>query len=229
MTSANPPEPERRERRTAPDASAIELSYPFRGRWKVENSPANRIPSHGTTLFGVSHAIDFVAVDDSGRSAPRTWASVFSPEPPELFVGFGADVIAPVDGRVVEIHDAEPDHRARRSPFTLATYMAGQGRRAAAGANGLAGNRVVLSLGEAGPYVVVAHLRHGSVCVSVGQSVSTGDRLGECGNSGNSTEPHIHLQVSTSTEWERAQGVPLTFVHASGERGVPRNGEIVTA
>ena len=52
---------------------AVVLSFPFRGTWRVENSPARRVPSHGTEAFGVSHAIDFVAVDDRNLSAPRTW------------------------------------------------------------------------------------------------------------------------------------------------------------
>ncbi|SYZ32710.1 hypothetical protein [Propionibacterium australiense] len=43
---------------------------PFSGRWLARNSPARRVPSHGTTLLGVTYAIDFIAVDDLGRTAP---------------------------------------------------------------------------------------------------------------------------------------------------------------
>ena len=49
---------------TSTDAAApdpVVLAYPFRGRWMARNSPARRIPSHGTHLFGVTHAIDFIA------------------------------------------------------------------------------------------------------------------------------------------------------------------------
>ena len=46
---------------------AVHLAYPFSGRWLVQNSPADRVPSHGTDLFGTSHAIDFVPLDASGR------------------------------------------------------------------------------------------------------------------------------------------------------------------
>ena len=50
-------------------AVSVDLEYPFEGRWATQNSPANRVPSHGTTLFGTSYAIDFIPVDDWG--APR--------------------------------------------------------------------------------------------------------------------------------------------------------------
>lgn len=88
------------------------LDFPFHGRWLTQNSPARRIPSHGTHRFGVTYAIDFVAVDSRGRSAPRMWRSLFSVEPPELFRGFGESVHAPAGGTVVIAHDGEPDHVA---------------------------------------------------------------------------------------------------------------------
>ena len=63
-------------------AISIDLEYPFAGRWLTQNSPANRVPSHGTTLFATSYAIDFVPVDDAGRTAPITFGALLRPEPP---------------------------------------------------------------------------------------------------------------------------------------------------
>lgn len=203
----------------------VVLDLPFRGRWRTEMSPARRVPSHGTTLFGMSHAIDFVAVDPRGRSARRGWRSLVATEPPERFIGFGAELLAPAAGEVLLVHDGEPDHEARRSPFALLPYALTQASRVREGHHALAGNHVVLGLGD--HVVVLAHLRQGSVRVRVGQTVVTGQVLGECGNSGNSTEPHLHLQVSDTTEWGRAQGVPLTFRLADGFR-VPEEGEVVS-
>src|SRR5918993_5948320 len=66
------------------------LSLPFTGRWLTQNSPARRVPSHGTDLFGERYAIDFVGVDDRHRTAPRRdWRTVLATEPPERFVAFG--------------------------------------------------------------------------------------------------------------------------------------------
>ncbi|MFB9953714.1 hypothetical protein [Cellulomonas denverensis] len=92
----------------------IALAYPFTGRWAVRNSPADRVPSHGTTRFGSGYAIDFVPVAADGRSAPMTWRSWLRPEVPEAFTGFGRPVLAPVGGRVLAVHDGVPDHAARR-------------------------------------------------------------------------------------------------------------------
>lgn len=59
----------------------IDLAYPFEGRWLTQNSPANRVPSHGTTLMATSYAIDFVPVDEAGRTAPITVGSLLRPAP----------------------------------------------------------------------------------------------------------------------------------------------------
>ncbi|RPF28919.1 M23 family metallopeptidase [Georgenia muralis] len=213
----------------APHARPLVLAYPFSGRWRTENSPARRVPSHGTALFGTSHAIDFVAVDARGRSGPITWRTVVATEPPETYVGFGLPITAPVAGTVVEAADTMPDHEGRRSQLALVRYALGQPARARAGVDSLAGNRVVIAVGPEGPYVVLAHLRRESVRVDPGQRVEVGELLGECGNSGNSTEPHVHVQVSDSADWPRARGVPLAFLGSDGTARVPAEREIVVS
>ena len=73
----------------------LNITYPFHGRWQIRNSPANRVPSHGTAVFGLSYAIDFVPVDDEGRSASFTLGSLIQSEPPESFTGFGRPILSP--------------------------------------------------------------------------------------------------------------------------------------
>jgi murein DD-endopeptidase MepM/ murein hydrolase activator NlpD len=205
----------------APSADAVELALPFSGRWLVQNSPADRVPSHGTRLFATSYAIDFVPVDQRGRSAPVTVRTLVRPEAPELFRGFGRPITAPIDGVIVGVHDGESDHTAFRGIPSL-FYALTQPRRVARGWEALAGNHVLV---EAGPRVVVAlcHLRRGSIGVSVGQTVRRGDVLGECGNSGNSTEPHVHLQAMDGADPSTARPVPIAFTGR-----IPANGTIVT-
>lgn len=198
----------------------VDLAFPFEGRWLTRNSPADRVPSHGTALFASSYAIDFVPVDASGRSAPFGMASLLRPEPVERFGGFGRPVLAPVGGVVVGVHHSAVDHRSFRGLPSVG-YALTQRRRAAAGWQALAGNHVLLELGD-GPVVAVCHLRRDSVRVQVGQRVRVGEVLGRCGNSGNSTEPHVHLQAIDRPDVRHAIAVPITF----GGR-VPRNGEIV--
>jgi hypothetical protein len=201
---------------------AIDLAYPFAGRWRAGNSPADRVPSHGTALFGTAYAIDFVPVDDAGRTAPVTLGSLVRPEPPGRFPGFGRAILTPVDGVVVAVHDAEPDHDAFRGLPSVG-YALTQHRRAARGWVALAGNHVMIQ-SRPGPVVAVCHLQRGSARVGLRQPVSRGEPVGRCGNSGNSTEPHVHLQAIDRPDVQRAEPVPLTFGGV-----LPRNGEIVTA
>ena len=203
-------------------SAPVALDFPFRGRWLVQNSPDRRVPSHGTHLFGTTYAIDFVPVDERGQSAPRSWRSLVSVESPEIFVGFEQPVLAPVAGTVVAVHDGEPDHEARRSQPALLAYALSQAGRARRGPTAIAGNHVVIALTPTGPFVLLAHLRRGSVSVQPGDSIRPGDVVGACGNSGNSTEPHVHLQAMDGPDASRASAVAITF----GGR-MPVNGEVV--
>jgi Peptidase family M23 len=187
------------------------LDLPFRGRWLARNSPARRVPSHGTHAFGVTYAIDFIAVDDHGRSARRTWRTFLSVEPPEVFRGFGEPILAPGAGTVVVAHDGELDHAARRSQIALVPYALSQAQRVRAGIAAIAGNHVVIALAARGPFVAMVHLRCGSVRVRNGDVLTSGDEVGECGNSGNSTQPHVHVQVTDSIDWPSARGLPMAF------------------
>ena len=100
----------------------------------------------------------------------------------------------------------------------------------------LAGNHVIIRVRDV--FVAIAHLRAGSLQVAVGDDVTTGQPLAECGNSGNSTEPHVHLQVMDSEDLSVARGVPMAFRNyrekprgekqfASRESGMPGEGAIV--
>jgi len=210
----------------------VTLALPFTGRWKVQNSPAHRVPSHGVDVLGQRYAIDFVAVDDRGRTAAtRDWRTVLATEPPERYIGFGAPILAPCAGTVVAVHDGEPDHAGHRSQLALLPYMLGQATRLRQGVSAVAGNHVVLGLGG-GHFVALAHLRAASIRVRIGDEVDAGELIAECGNSGNSTEPHLHLQVMDSADLSVSRGIPLVFRDYRVDDvpvsvGVPDSGQIV--
>ena len=206
---------------------AVMLDYPLACRARARNSPARRVPSHGTHLMGTTYAIDLIPVDHAGRVARWNWRAMFGTERPHAFVGFGMPVFAPVSGVVVIAHDGEPDHSARRSPSSLLAYAAGQARRVRGGPAAIAGNHVVIALGVSGPFVLVAHLMCGSVGVEVGDRVARGARIGCCGNSGNSTQPHVHLQATDSVAWSTARGLPIAFA-AIGGSYLPSESQIIT-
>jgi hypothetical protein len=201
--------------------ATVVLTLPFRGTWLARNSPARRVPSHGTDLFATTYAVDFIAVRGRRTSATRDWRTLVGTEPVERFFAFGQPVLAPAAGRVVTVHDGEPDLVARRSQPSRVPYTLTQGVRARAGAAGLAGNHVILEPADGGGFVVLAHLRAGTVRVGPGESVTTGQVVGECGNSGNSMQPHVHIQVMDSADPFAARGVPLSF---RDYRVLPRGG-----
>jgi hypothetical protein len=188
------------------------LSLPFEGRWLARNSPARRVPSHGTDLLGERFAIDFIGVDDRHRTAGRSdWRTFLATEPAERFLAYGQPILAPADGIVIEAHDGESDHVGRRSQLALLPYALGQAGRLRQGVSAIAGNHLIIALGDSGAFVALVHLRAGSLRVAVGDRVVAGQRIAECGNSGNSTQPHLHIQVMDSADLAVAQGVPMVF------------------
>lgn len=93
------------------------------------------------------------------------------------------------------------------------------------------GNHVIIDHGN-GEYSFLAHMKNGTVRVEVGQRVGTGDVLGLCGNSGNSSEPHLHYHLQNTAEFGNGDGLPAPFTDyvANGKpvaRGEPVKGEVI--
>jgi hypothetical protein len=112
------------------------------------------------------------------------------------YATFGEPVYAPCNGEVVEIENNLPDLIPPESDEV-----------------NKAGNHVLLRC-AGDTAVLVAHLRQGTVVVQAGQAVSVGDRLGELGNSGNTTEPHLHISAQHGVGDETildADPQPVTF------------------
>jgi murein DD-endopeptidase MepM/ murein hydrolase activator NlpD len=90
-------------------------------------------------------------------------------------------------------------------------YLVAEGMvRELLGPGRILGNHVVLDLGG-GVYAALAHLRRGSLLVRRGDRVAAGQQLAECGNSGNSAEPHLHFQLMDHPSVLQAAGLPLRF------------------
>lgn len=199
------------------------VEVPVRGRWVAVNSPAAKVPSHGVHSAGQTYAIDLVHWPD--ETTP--WKAVHRRplmRPPEDFPGFGQPVFAPADGRVVKVRDAWRDHKSRNSwPALLYAFVEGSARELL-GPGALLGNHVILDLGD-GSYAVLAHLKRGSITVTAGQEVRAGDQLAECGNSGNTSEPHLHFQLMDHPRPTVAAGLPFTFAG----RETPGNEEAMVA
>lgn len=119
---------------------------------------------------------------------------------------YGIPVIAPMSGLVAYAIDGEPD----MIPGVLSNnFLAPKG------------NHVVIQLEETGTYLVIAHMKSGSVVVNAGETVEEGQVIGECGNSGNTSEPHIHIhhqrQDPVVYPGDLAEGLPLYFRDHDGQ------------
>ncbi|WOX23446.1 M23 family metallopeptidase [Streptomyces solicathayae] len=202
----------------------VEVLPPVTGRWSALNSPADRTPSHGTHQYGQTYAIDIVAESDE-RARPAFAAFWPVVRHNRDFPAFGAPLLAVADGTVVHAEDGQRDHLSRNSlPAVLYLMLVESAARALLGAHRVTGNHLVLDLGD-GTFAMYAHLQRGSLAVRPGDRVTAGQELARCGNSGNSTEPHVHFQLMDGPDLDTARGVPFTW---SGV-GVPKNGETFEA
>ncbi|NEA29371.1 M23 family metallopeptidase [Actinomadura bangladeshensis] len=206
-----------------PDREPVVVRSPVRGRWAAVNSPADKVPSHGTHELGQTYAIDLVHVPDPGRpwTPLRRWPLAARPE---TFPAFGQDVLAPADGVVVQASGWQRDHWSRNS-WPAFLYLLAEGMLfrqllsllTLSGGRFVVGNSVTLDLGG-GVYAVFAHLRRGSVRVAKGDRVRAGDVLGEVGNSGNTSEPHLHFHLMDRPGPLVAAGIPFAFPYETGDR-----------
>jgi hypothetical protein len=218
------------------DAPVV-VELPLRGEWTVERSPADRIPSHGTDLFGQRYAYDLVRTDHRRgihvHPAGTLRLVVVGGRTRDSY-GWGQPVHAAVDGVVVQAVDGVAErqwlHGVREAFWAVKTTV-GVARRGLDPVR-VAGNHVITATGDT--CALYAHLAPGSVAVTRGQRVRAGEVLGRVGHSGNSTAPHLHFQLMDSPDPLQAKGVPCAFaaylLERDGrwhrvERGIPHRGE----
>lgn len=110
----------------------------------------------------------------------------------------GSCILAPAAGVIAYVEDGHADKPARRRTQSDLQHPAG--------------NYVALRLGaEQQVYLILAHLECGSICVKAGEKVEAGAMLGRCGNSGNTTIPHLHLHAQPAERFAAGQvwGIPI--------------------
>lgn len=182
-----------------------QLHLPFDGEWFVFWG--------GRTLEQNYHGIDRgqrfaydILVMRNGKSHEGDGTKL------EQYQCWNKPIRAPADATVVARVDGLPDQQ----PGTMDPAHA-------------TGNHVVLDFGD-GEYGFFAHLRQGSVKPEVGAHVARGAELGRCGNSGNTTEPHLHFHLQDTPTFGDGDGLPAQFVDyvADGKkvaRGEPAKGQ----
>lgn len=180
---------------------AVEIGSPLRGdHWLAGNGPSNAsvhrralIPIDGHAAIAQRFAIDWVRLRDDGK----TFAG--DEKDNKNYYAYGSDALAVADGIVTEVKDGIPQNvpgeNSRAVPITLET---------------VGGNHVILDIGG-GRFAFYAHLQPGSLRVKLGDRVRRGQVVGLVGNSGNSTEPHLHFHIENGNSPLGAEGLPYSL------------------
>jgi hypothetical protein len=118
------------------------------------------------------------------------------------YFAYGQPVFAVSDARVVAMRDGRPDN----IPGPVQTFRTAIPNSM----DSVAGNYITLDLGG-GRYAWYLHLKPGSVRVRNGEVVRRGQLMGEIGCSGDSNLPHLHFEVTTSTQLMAGEGIPYVI------------------
>ncbi|HEU4582729.1 MAG TPA: M23 family metallopeptidase [Polyangiaceae bacterium] len=189
---------------TAPPSSdAVALQSPFQRPVLVLQGGGSPLLNHHAPVAQQAWALDLMPLTAEGRLS--------SGDPQRLgsYPCFGEALLAPADGRVARVEIDRPD------------LPIGEMDR-----EHLLGNNLSIEIGPE-RYVLLAHLQAGSVEVSEGDRVQVGQRIARCGNSGNTSAPHLHLQVQNrpalSNQDPELRTYPIAFVGAERLRGGERS------
>jgi murein DD-endopeptidase MepM/ murein hydrolase activator NlpD len=182
--------------------------FPLAGTWFVGAGAS--LHSHHRWVVPEEFALDIARLGEGGRTYRG------SGERNADYFAWEAEVRAAADGKVVAVVDkfADPDDGLKRAGESAEAYAARvQQRQMALFAQGLEaiGGNVVVIEHAGGEYSHYAHLRQGSLLVGPGDVVKRGQTIAKLGNSGNSTEPHLHFQLSDGPEPLGSAGLPAHF------------------
>ena len=171
-----------------------ENSYclPFKGEWVAVNGCFRQEYSHSWDIPTQRYAYDFIILDEHNQSFKGDVTNVNN------YYCYGKEILAPADGVVVEIKNNGQDSIILES---------GKFRSKA---KHIAGNYIVIQHTK-NEFTTLAHLKKDSMKVEVGDSISGGQVIALCGNTGNSTEPHLHFQLQTGQSFYNSAGLPIHF------------------
>lgn len=167
------------------ELGSMRLAPPFRGEWKALRCGPNL--GRNSHLAGKDQwfAVDFERVDGKSR---------------------GSEVLSPADGVVAYVEDGHEDKAARwwrqaESAHPAGNYVSIQVNAAAERG------------GEEPAWVILAHLEQGSIHARPGQAVRSGEPVARCGNSGQTSAPHVHVHLQAAERVEPGQvwGLPIRF------------------
>ncbi|HEV3269075.1 MAG TPA: M23 family metallopeptidase [Candidatus Rhabdochlamydia sp.] len=176
-------------------ANPVELAFPLKeGDFYMAHAGTNEAVNHHCSISAQKYAMDIIQINALGLRANK-----WSPKALKDFCIFGSALYSPCDGIVVEaldqLEDLEPMVMDAENPV---------------------GNYLAIHKNESEIIVILAHLMKGSLQVKQGDVVKRGQLIGRVGNSGHTSEPHLHMHAvldHTGDFLFKGEGVPITFNH----------------
>ena len=167
----------------------IVIDPPVRCNWAIYNPPGHPViafdflaEDEEKSLYSkgsfLKHLVSFISVGDT-----YTWSR---------------PIFSPIDGVVAESHDVEKDRMKISFIYDLFSLLINK-PKVNEGFGAFGGNHIMIKAGEF--YVLLCHLKNGSVNVKKGDIVKIGQQIAEAGNSGSSIQPHLHIQVMNSDQY----------------------------
>lgn len=178
------------------------LSLPFKGSWFVVwGGDTVDLNYHHDTL-NQRFAFDFLIIDEKGKTFINNGNNN------EDYYAFGKEIISPADGVVIEVINGVIDNK----PHSMNPYIA-------------LGNAVLIQHSEK-EISILAHLKYGSIKVQTGDKIKRGQLIGLCGNSGNSSEPHLHYHLQNNSVIQDGVGIKCYFQNITVIKGSEKENKL---
>lgn len=155
-----------------PSQQTLSVTFPLRsGTYYILQGGASIVTNPFHSLGSNKLALDIVELNSLGNRA-----NGIAPTDLNAYKIFGEILYSLCQGNIIKVRDGLSDNTPG-SPDTEQPE----------------GNYIMLRCGEVD--ILVAHLRRGSIRVAPGQAVTAKQPLAEVGNSGNTLEPHLHVEA----------------------------------
>ena len=171
------------------DGEEIEVYPPFRGKWAVIQGGATPLLNHHYPIPQQRGALDLMLIQDGAVMPEEALQNTDH-------YSWNQKLYAPNSGLIAKVVQDFEDIEG----FSLDVQNP-------------AGNYIVLQL-DSGHYATLAHLQQGSILVKEGERVKCGQEIARVGNTGNTTQPHIHVQIQSQIDFmdEESIALPILFL-----------------
>jgi Peptidase family M23 len=175
-----------------------ELRLPFEGEWHVAWGGRTINYNNHATAPDQRFAYDFLIKKDEYSFRKDGLNN-------KDYYCFNKKIFTPGDGNIVDVENSLQDNKVGDMPE-------------------VSGNRVIIDHHN-GEFSVLSHFRHESIVVTVGDTVKSGQFLGYCGNSGHSSEPHLHYHLQNTPVMFEGEGLPAQFQNYEADGQAVARGE----